>query len=478
MAPINITRFLPDTHLLRSSSFRLAALYAGMFGASVLILLAFIYWSTAGYLARQTDATIESEIKGLAEQYRQRGVSGVAAVLRERIANDKDGVTVYLLTSPDLSRLVGNLNRWPSQQPDTQGWVEFQLSYRADENRRPRLARARVFRLRGGLRLLVGRNIRELEETKALLVSALSWGLGVMLLLGLVGGGLMSWSMLRRIESINQTSREIMTGDLSRRIPTKGTGDDFDQLADSLNIMLDRIQMLMEGIRQVSDNIAHDLRTPLTRLRGRLEHLRDGSEMGAGERAGEGRALLEDAVGDADALLATFSALLRIAEIESGGRRAGFKLVVLDELVNDVAEFYEPLAQEKGQQFNVMAEDGLTLHGDRDLLFQALANALDNAVKYTPADGVVSIALVRCPGGAEITVSDSGPGIPADDHDRVFGRFFRLEPDRGSPGNGLGLSLVRAVAGLHDAEIRLDDNEPGLRMVLTLPLTESAPGPE
>lgn len=475
MAPINITRFIPDTHLLRSSSFRLAALYAAMFGASVLILLAFIYWSTAGYLARQTDATIESEIKGLAEQYRQRGASGVAEVLRERIANDRDGVSVYLLTSPDLRRLVGNLNRWPDQRPDTEGWIEFQLAHRADENRRPRLARARVFRLRGGLRLLVGRNIRELEETKALLVRALSWGLGVMLFLGLVGGGLMSWSMLRRIESINQTSREIMTGDLSRRIPTKGTGDDFDQLADSLNIMLDRIQLLMEGIRQVSDNIAHDLRTPLTRLRGRLEHLRDGSEAGPGEGpgegAGQGRALLEDAVADADALLATFSALLRIAEIESGGRRAGFKVVALDALVNDVAEFYEPLAQEKGQRFNVVAQGGLTVQGDRNLLFQALANALDNAVKYTPADGGVSVTLARGPAGAEITVSDTGPGIPAGEHDRVFGRFFRLEPDRGSPGNGLGLSLVRAVAELHDAEIRLEDNEPGLRMILTLPLT-------
>lgn len=465
---MDLKRFIPDVQLLRSSSFRLAALYAAMFGASVLILLAFIYWSTAGYLARQTDATIDSEIKGLAEQYAQRGTPGLAAVIRERIASDPRGADVYLLAGPDLQPLVGNLNRWPDRLPDADGWIDFRLAFDKGDNQKPLMARARIFRLRGGMYLLVGRNMRDLEETRTLLVRALSWGLGVMLLLGLVGGGLMSWSMLRRIESINQTSREIMTGDLSRRIPTTGAGDDFDQLADSLNAMLDRIQTLMEGIRQVSDNIAHDLRTPLTRLRGRLENLRDGPP--ASER-GDGRAMLEDAVADADALLATFGALLRIAEIESGSRRAGFKEVSLDTLVNDAAEFYEPLAHEKGQQFNVAAEGGITIQGDRDLLFQALANTLDNAVKYTPEGGAISVTLARKDDRAEITVSDSGTGIPLEQREKVFDRFYRLEAERFSPGNGLGLSLVRAVAQLHHADVRLEDNAPGLRLTLTLPLT-------
>lgn len=450
--------------LFRSSSFRLAAIYAGLFGISVLILLAFIYWATAGLLARQTDETIESEIRGLAEQYRQRGTAGLAAVIRDRVGRDPDGSTVYLLATQSFRPIVGNLNRWPQATADEEGWIGFRLSEREGEDQKIRLARARVFTLPGGLHLLVGRDVRALEETRALLIRALSWGLAITILLALAGGAMMSASMLRRIEAINQTSREIMTGDLSRRIPTKGTGDDFDQLADSLNAMLERIETLMDGVRQVSDNIAHDLRTPLTRLRGRLEQLR-----GRDAADDQGRALIEQAVTDADGLLTTFGALLRIAEIESGGRRVDFQDVALDALVNDVAEFYEPLAQEKGQRFNVVVQGGLTARGDRDLLFQALANALDNAVKYTPRDGTVSIMLSRGDGSADIAISDTGPGIPEAERENVFRRFYRLEPERRAPGNGLGLSLVAAVAKLHHATVSLEDNDPGLRLIFRLP---------
>ena len=451
--------------LFRSSSFRLAAIYAGLFAVSVLILLAFIYWSTAGLLSRQTDETIESEIRGLAEQYRQRGTPGLAAVIRDRVSRDPSGSTVYLLASQNFRPIVGNLNGWPEAEADDEGWIGFRLFEREGEDRKVRRARARVFTLPGGLHLLVGRDVRALEETRALLIRALSWGLAITILLALAGGAMMSASMLRRIEAINQTSREIMAGDLTRRIPTKGTGDDFDQLTDSLNAMLDRIEMLMDGVRQVSDNIAHDLRTPLTRLRGRLERMR-----GEGAANEEGRALIEQAVADADGLLTTFGALLRIAEIESGGRRVDFRDVQLDALVHDVAEFYEPLAQEKGQRFNVVVQGGLRVQGDRDLLFQALANALDNAVKYTPEGGTVSITLSGGPGAGEITISDTGPGIPEAERENVFQRFYRLEPERRAPGNGLGLSLVAAVAKLHNATVALEDNDPGLRLVLRLPL--------
>ena len=452
--------------LFRSSSFRLASIYAGLFGVSVLILLAFIYWSTAGLLARQTDETIESEIRGLAEQYRQRGTAGLAAVIRDRVARDPDGSTVYLLATQSFRPIVGNLNRWPSAAADEEGWIGFRLSEREGDSQRVRRARARVFTLPGGAHLLVGRDVRALEETTALLIRALSWGLAITILLALAGGAMMSASMLRRIEAINQTSREIMTGDLSRRIPTKGTGDDFDQLAESLNTMLERIETLMDGVRQVSDNIAHDLRTPLTRLRGRLEQLR-----GQDAADEQGRVLLEQAVSDADGLLTTFGALLRIAEIESGGRRVDFQDVALDALVHDAAEFYEPLSQEKGQRFNVVVQGGLRARGDRDLLFQALANALDNAVKYTPKEGTVSITLSRIGDAAEIAISDTGPGIPEAERENVFRRFYRLEPERRAPGNGLGLSLVAAVAKLHGAHIQLSDNNPGLRLVFRLPAT-------
>lgn len=449
-----------------SSSFRLAAIYAGVFALSVLALLIFIYWSTAGFLARQTDATIQSEIRGLAEQYRQRGTMGLAVVIRDRVRRDPGGVTVYLLAGHDRSPVAGNLDAWPDVQGDKDGWIEFRLAH-SEDARTPRKARARAFRLPDGLFLLVGRDIRELEDVRALIIRTLSYGLGLTLLLALAGGALMSRSMLRRIETINQTSRDIMRGDLSRRIPTEGRGDDFDQLADSLNSMLDRIQTLMNGVRQVSDNIAHDLRTPLTRMRGRLEELRTD-----GEASEERRSLIEKAVADADGLLATFGALLRIAEIESGSRRASFSDVALDALVNDVAEFYEPLAQEKGLKFNTVAQGGLSISGDRDLLFQSLANALDNAIKYTPKDGTVSITLAQVGAGVDITVSDTGPGIPAEERDKVFERFYRMDPDRGAPGNGLGLSLVAAVAALHRATVRLEDNQPGLRLVMRLPTAE------
>lgn len=455
------------SNLLGSSSFRLAAIYAALFGVSVFILLAFIYWSTAGFLARQTDETIESEIRGLAEQYRQRGTPGLAAVIRDRIARDPAESTVYLLADEDFTPLVGNLNRWPDASVGADGWIEFRLLDREQPNGSPRPARARAFRLRGGLHLLVGRDIRELQHMRDLMLRSLSWGVGITLMLALIGGAAMSHSILRRIEAINQTSREIMTGDLSRRIPTKGTGDDFDQLAESLNEMLDRIETLMAGVRQVSDNIAHDLRTPLTRLRGGLEQLRREAEIG---EAGE--ATLEQAVAEADRLLTTFGALLRIAEIDSGGRRASFQELAIDSLVNDVAEFYEPLAQEKGQRFNVLIQDGLRIRGDRDILFQALANALDNAVKYAPPGGAVSISLARTDGMAEIVVSDTGRGIPSGERDKVFQRFYRLEHDRSAPGNGLGLSLVAAAAKLHQATVDLEDNDPGLRLVLRLPLRD------
>lgn len=447
-----------------SSSFRLAAIYAALFGISVLILLGFIYWSTAGYLARQTDETIKVEIQGLAEQYRQSGTPAVAAVVRARIAKDPKGVTVYLLAAPDYRPLVGNIDQWPKAEVGPDGWLGFELTRRS-EGKTPHPARARAFRLRGGLHLLVGRDVRELHDMRAVMLRALSWGMAVTLALALAGGAMMSRSMLSRIDSINQTSRDIMTGDLSRRIPTKGTGDDFDQLADSLNSMLDRIQSLMEGVRQISDNIAHDLRTPLTRLRGRLERLSIAESVDA-----EARELLDGAVADADGLLATFSALLRIAEVESGSRRANFEDVALDELVNDVVELYEPLAQDKEQRFNAVVQGGLTLPGDRNLLFQAVANVLDNAVKYTPAGGTVSVTLSRAPNGAEIAIADTGHGIPEEQRQNVFRRFYRLEAERSAPGNGLGLSLVGAVAKLHQATVRLEDNRPGLKVVLTLPV--------
>jgi signal transduction histidine kinase len=449
--------------VLESSSFRLALLYMILLAVSVAILLGFIYWSTAGFMDRQTDATIAAEIQGLAEQARRRGLPGLTGVIRERIARDPGGAGVYLLVDPDLKPLVGNLDRWPSDSPDVEGWVEFRLLQRGPDHTEEHAARAQVFRLGGDLRLLVGRDVRDLEATRRLILDALTWGLAITVGLALVGGWLLSTRVLRRIETINQISREIMAGDLSRRIPVGGSGDDFDKLAAGLNDMLARIEGLMAGVRQVSDNIAHDLRTPLTRLRNKLELLR--SELGEGHPAGR---LAEETIADAEEMLSTFNALLRIARIESGSQRAAFALLDLTPLAQDVAELYEPVAADKDQRLSLEASEPAWVVGDRDLLFQALGNLVDNAVKYTQPGGQVTLCIERRAESVVAEVRDNGPGIPPALRGEVFRRFFRADHSRSTPGSGLGLSLVQAVIQLHGADIELLDNRPGLRVRIRL----------
>ncbi|MEA3274603.1 MAG: HAMP domain-containing sensor histidine kinase [Pseudomonadota bacterium] len=452
---------MTKTNVLRSSTFRLALLYMLLSGGSVVILLGFIYWATAGYMDRQTDATIEAEIRGLAEQYRRRGLAGLSAIIAERVTRDPSGASVYLLADDDLSPVVGNLSRWPDAETTGEGWIDFRLRDWGQDKSEEHQARARTFLLHSNLRLLVGRDVRELEATRRLIVNALAWGLAITLALALGVGLTMSAGVTRRIDAINQTSREIMEGDLSRRVPTYGTGDDFDRLADNLNRMLERIEWLMESVRQVSDNIAHDLRTPLTRLRTKLELAR-----GPNEKPAQVREAVDQAVEDAEELLSTFNALLRIARIESGSRRSAFRELDLSRLLRDVAEFYEPLASHKGQHLEVDAPHALSVDGDRDLLFQALANLVDNAVKYTPRDGRITLSATTQNAGPQVAVADTGPGIPAETREKVFQRFYRIDNSRTTPGSGLGLSLVQAVVQLHGARIAIEDNHPGLRAVL------------
>jgi len=452
---------VPKRKLLRSSSFRLALVYMALFSTSVVLLLGFIYWSTAGYMARQTDATIEAEITGLAERYRLTSLDGLVRSIGDRLKRNPVGSTVYLLTDADFRPIVGNLDRWPNIAPGEDGWLSIELEQASVGEEAVHKARARTFVLRGGFHLLVGRDMHELTETRALIIRTLGWGFGITVLLGVAGGLMMSRSTMRRIEAINQTSREIIQGDLSRRIPSGGSGDDFDQLTENLNSMLDQIETLMDGVRHVTDNIAHDLKTPLTRLRNRLEAINMQENPAAAD--------VEIAIAEADSLLTTFNALLRIARIEAGHRVAGFENVRLSQLVRDVVELYEPLAHARQQGVSARVEEGIDVRGDRDLLFQAVANLVDNAIKYTPDSGRIEIVLERDDAAARISVCDNGPGIPPAERERVFGRFVRLESSRNAPGNGLGLSLVAAVAKLHRANVVLDGDD-GLRVSLSLPL--------
>jgi signal transduction histidine kinase len=446
----------------RSFTFRLALTYMTLFVLSVMLLLGFIYWFAASYMVRESDELIVAEINDVADRYDMLGLDGLVSLIDERLSHQPTGLSVYLLTDHDYSPLAGNLKSWPMAGTDAQGWINFKLVSSEGGHPGENLVRARRFTLPGGYHLLVGRIISHLVAMEDRIMITLFWGLGVMLLLGGVVGWWMSRRMALRIETINRTNRDIISGDLSRRIPLQGTNDELDRLAGGINEMLDRIQALMEDVRRITDNIAHDLRTPLGRLHNQLDDLR-----GEVERAGFDTAGVDRAKDESERLLATFNALLRIARIEARSRTEGFTPVDLTALVQDVAEYYAPLAEQRNQTLVVDTAPAVRLVGDRDLLFQALANLLDNAVKYTPEAGEIKVTLkVSTADAAELTVADTGPGIPTDAGLQVFRRFFRLESSRSTPGSGLGLSLVEAVAHLHGMTITVTDNAPGTRITL------------
>ncbi len=446
-----------DTRLFSSSTFRLSLVYMLLFGASALMLMVFIYWSTANYMAEQTDETILADINGLSERYRTSGLVGLTRILRQRIQGRRTGNSVYLLTDTFRRPLIGNLEHWPEQVTQDNEWINFQFET-TDRHDKPvsHPVRARTFKLPGGLWLLTGNDISELQQTRARIQHTLILGLGITLILGIIGGTLMSRSLVRRIDAINHVCQEITAKDLSRRVPMDRSGDDFDLLADNINQMLNRIETLMETVRRVSDNIAHDLRTPLSRLRQQLESIEQQTSDPDTHQA------IITALQETDTLLNTFSALLRIARIESGEASSAIQNINLNQLLRDLVELYQPLAEDKSQQLELVMDNDFSFDGDRDLFFQALVNLLENAIKYTPTAGTITLATTVDQDGCRLTLSDSGPGISPENREKVFQRFFRLENSRSTPGNGLGLSLVQAVMQQHNIKLQLSDNQPGL----------------
>ncbi|HEX4112885.1 MAG TPA: HAMP domain-containing sensor histidine kinase [Stellaceae bacterium] len=452
--------------LLRTNAFRLAALYMALFAASVLTLLTFIYFSTANFVESQTEETIGAEITGLQEQYHDHGLLGLIEAINSRTAAERGEPTLYLLADPQLHRIAGNLSAWPQTIPINPGWVRFSVELKRAGGPVTYDALASVFVLNGDYRLLVGRDLRDAVAFRRRVEQTLFFAALLTLALGLVGGLFMTRNVLRRVEAVNRTSASIIQGDFAERVPLTGSGDEFDQLAANLNAMLDQIERLMAGMRQVTDNIAHDLRTPLSRLRARLEVTL--LERPDTDRYAEA---LAETIAEADQLLGTFNALLSIAEAEAGARRDTMAVVELDEVARSVADLYEPVAEEKGLSFNLDIASPALVRGDRHLLSQAIANLLDNALKYTP-QGQVGLAVRRRGEQFLVEIADSGPGVPANHREQVFDRFFRLENSRSTPGNGLGLSLVRAVAKLHGGDVRLEDNRPGLKAVMILPAAQ------
>jgi signal transduction histidine kinase len=446
-------------------------IYLALFAVSAFLLLGFIYWSTAGISTGQTDDTINAEITGLAEQYRENGLGGLVQIVRERARNQRQ--SLYLLLRPGGRSVAGNLTRWPEAATGAGGLLEFSYQRPVGGVITSRRARARHLRLGRGFQLLVGRDIQERLKLEKVMRTSLVWAMALTLGLGLVGGVLLSRNLLRRVETINRTSRAIMDGALDKRLPVSGSGDELDRLAENLNEMLDQIERLVTGMRQVTDNIAHDLRSPLNRLRGRLEV----TLMGDASEA-DYRTAMEAAIAESETLLETFNALLNIAQAEAGLAGDGLADFDLSGLVADMAELYAPAAEDKNQTLAGEVEPGIHLTGERHLAGRALANLMDNAVKYTPEGGSIRLLLRRAGGFVELIVADSGPGIAEADRERVLDRFQRLEASRNSPGTGLGLSLVRAVARLHCAELVMEDNLPGLRVLLRFSDAEPQTGKE
>jgi signal transduction histidine kinase len=449
---------------LRSSTFRLALIYIGIFGAAVIALFGYVYWSTASYVRSPSDHGIATELAILQKAYAGAGRSGLIAAITQRIADERFEDGVYLLTDPSFALLAGNLDVWPSTLKGSDGWKNFSApEWKPNAARRP-LLRAAFETLPDGAHLLVGKDIDDLDEFVKKINMALALALSLIFVLAGVASVSVTRRTVGRIEAINTTSRAIMQSGLGQRIPLRGTRDEWDELAANLNSMLDRIEALMGEVKQFTDNVAHDLRTPLTRMRGRLEKAYDRRYEGDRDQS-----LIGDTMADLDSILGMFTSLTRISQIEGNDRTAAFRTVDLAEIAREVVELFDAAAEDKGAHLAAVRDKSILVTGDRDLLFDAMANLVDNAIKHGRESGRVTVEVKESDGGAVISVADDGPGIPVDKYQHVFKRFYRLERSRCTPGNGLGLSLVAAVARLHGAQIEMLDNAPGLEFRLWFP---------
>jgi len=455
--------------LLRTSTFRLATLYLILFAVSVAALLGYVYWNTAVLLERQTDETIHAEIQALADQYRQRGLRGIIETVQRRSADDTG--SVYLLADSSGRRVAGNLTTMPHVPVEETSWIEFPLDVQRGGTTERHIARAFHTDLAGDFDLVVGRDVAALRQFAAIIRTTIFYALAIAMVLGLGGGLLMSRNFLRRVDAITEASHSIMAGNMGGRMPVTGSGDELDRLALALNDMLEQIERLMAGMKEVSSNVAHDLKTPLTRVKAMVEAaLRSGSEQ-------EYRAALERTVEESDRLLATFNALLSIARAEAGQSRSGLAPMDASSVIADVVELYEPMAEEQGGSLTSDVTGQLDVTADRQLLAQAIANLIDNALKYGGTDQQppeINVTGAVTGDKVVISVGDHGAGVPAEDRDRVTERFVRLDDSRSQPGNGLGLSLVSGVMKLHNGELHLEDNRPGLLAKLVLPLHRQA----
>jgi signal transduction histidine kinase len=444
----------------RSLTLRLTLIYMALFCGSIGVMLGISYVAGVWRPLQAVEGAIRADSDRLAAVWRQGGRNALIRALAQRAAHPKGRLPYHVLIAPDGAVVTANLAEWPKARADE--WLRYEFGTYATGAEEEHEAVVRDMRLAGGWRLLVGLDTEDLDEREDLIFEAMSWGAGMTLTLGLLGGLIMTLAISRRLEAINRAARAVIGGDLSGRVALQGSGDDFDQLAATLNEMLARIEGLVAAISRVSDNIAHELRTPLSRLRAELEELAESDD----PEAVRARGLA--ALDEAGRLQAMFEALLRIARLESGPA-ADMGPVDLSALLADAAELHQPSAEDRGQALEIDVEPGLQIRGDRDLVFQMVSNLLDNAVKFAPRGGRVRLSARREADGVTVAVTDDGPGVPPEESDRIFERFYRAPGPGGADGFGLGLSLVAAAAARHRASIQLEDAGPGLRVVIRFP---------
>lgn len=441
--------------LARTTGFRHAFQFLALFAAASLLLFGFLYWQTAFQLTRGVDEWLRREQTGWL-------VAGppaeLAGELDARAARDPEAQRPVTMFDGDGNRIAGDPVSLPVPLPLMNEPFDFSLDRPGGRNEP---FRGLLYRLPDGEILLVSQNIRALREFRDLLLRALGWGSLLFLGVGAAGAVVTGAAALRRIEDITRAIERIVNGHLDERLPIHGKDGDLDRLVRVVNGMLDDIERLMHEVKGVTDGIAHDLRTPLTRLLAGLERARRRAAS-----ADEYAAAVEDAIVEIKGILRTFTALLRISQVEHGARRAGFRTVDVATVAADVTEFYEPLAEAKNITLSLKTDGPAAMEGDPNLLFEALGNLVDNAVKFTPPGGRVAVKVAGRDGGLAIGVADTGPGIPVQERDAVLRRFYRTEKSRHTPGSGLGLALVAAVARLHGLVLTIDDADPGCRVTL------------
>jgi signal transduction histidine kinase len=468
--------------LIRTTAFRLTLVYLFLFALFAASLLAFFAWNTRHLVTEQITATVNAETGEVSDIFSRRGLRGLVLTIENRAL--RPGANLYLVTTPAGQAVAGNVGSLSPGVMATTGWSETAYRRLDDQDSGNHFALVKVTELSSGFRLLIGRDLDERRRMFGIVAKAAQWSLLVVMVLGLGGGIFVARRVLARIDAMTGTTERIMAGDLSGRLPVGRSGDELDRLAKNLNAMLERIEALMNGLKEVSDNIAHDLKTPLTRLRNRAEEA-----LAKSRTEIEYRSALERTIEESDGLIRTFNALLMIARAESGQARGNMDDFDAAEVARGIHELYEPLAEDDGMTLRVKAETAL-LHGNRELVSQALANLVENAIKYGKPDPVVQplgagastdagrkeilIEARRVGDQVLLSVTDHGPGIPVADRRHAVERFVRLEASRTQPGSGLGLSLASAVATLHGGDLRLDDAHPGLIATLAIP-TRSGP---